>query len=192
MTGAADTLEDFVTGRTVGDIGAERNRQAVERFLVAEKGFAKSDIAVDFEFELTVQGEPYRSRVDLVVSVDGTPFMAVKCAAGSLGSWEREITAAARLIDHRQLPVAVVCDGSAAVVIDTLSGRKTGKTMAAIPSKTAAREYLKSAPLQPLAAERREREALIFRSYDTMRVNVDQTVSQVKGAQISASDPHKP
>jgi hypothetical protein len=27
-------------------------------------------------------------------------------------------------------------------------------------------------PLQALAAERREREALIFRSYDTMRVNV--------------------
>jgi hypothetical protein len=44
--------------------------------------------------------------------------------------------------------------------------------MAAIPSKTAARDHLQSAPLQPLPAERREREALIFRSYDTMRVNV--------------------
>jgi len=57
-------------------------------------------------------------------------------------------------------------------VIDTVSGRRTGKTMAAIPSKTAARDHLQSAPLQPLPAERREREALIFRSYDTMRVNV--------------------
>jgi hypothetical protein len=172
IDGSVETLVDFVTGQTVGDIGAERNRQAVERFLVTEKGFAKSDIAVDFDFELTVQGERYRSTVDLVVSVDGTRFMAVKCAAGSLGSWEREITAAARLIDRRQLPLAVVCDGSTAVVIDTVSGRRTGKTMAAIPSKTAARDHLQSAPLQPLPAERREREALIFRSYDTMRVNV--------------------
>ncbi|MCG6905039.1 MAG: type I restriction enzyme HsdR N-terminal domain-containing protein [Desulfobacteraceae bacterium] len=167
-----DTLVDFVTGQTVGDIGAERNRQALERFLVTEKGFAKSDIAVDHAFEVTVQGEPYRSRIDLLVSVDGVGFMAVKCPAGSLGSWEREITAAARLVNRRQLPLAVVCDGAAAVVIDTVSGRRIGKTMAAIPSKTAAREYLKSTPLQPLAAERREREAIIFKSYDMMRVNV--------------------
>ena len=167
-----DTLVDFVTGQTVSDIGAERNRQAVERFLVSEKGFARGDVAVDYAFELTVRGERYRSRIDLVVSVDGTGFMAVKCPAGSLGSWEREITAAARLIDRRQLPLAVVCDGTAAVVIDTLSGRRIGKTMAAIPSKTAAREYLASTPLQPLAVERREREALIFKSYDMLRVNV--------------------
>jgi hypothetical protein len=173
MNGAVEMLVDFVTGRPVGDIGAERNRQAVERFLVTEKGFAKSDIAVDFEFELTVQGERYRSRIDLVVSVDGTRFMAVKCAPGSLGSWEREITAAARLIDRQQLPLAVVCDGTAAVVIDTLSGRRTGKTMAAIPSKTAARDHLRSAARQPLPDERRQREALIFRSYDMMRVNVE-------------------
>jgi len=75
IDGSVETLVDFVTGQTVGDIGAERNRQAVERFLVTEKGFAKSDIAVDFDFELTVQGEHYRSTVDLVVSVDGTRFM---------------------------------------------------------------------------------------------------------------------
>lgn len=172
MTGAADTLEDFVTGRTVGDIGAERNRQAVERFLVNAKGFAKRDIAVDCPIQLTVQGETYRSRIDLVVSVDGVGFMAIKCPAGSLGSWEREITAAARLIGRRQMPLAVVCDGAQAVVIDTVSGRRIGQTMAAIPSKTAAREYLQATPLQPLAAERREREALIFRSYDMLRVNV--------------------
>jgi hypothetical protein len=139
---------------------------------VTQKGFAKSDIAVDEGVELTVQGEPYRTIIDLVVSVDGTRFMAVKCAAGSLGSWEREITAAARLIDHHQLPVAVVCDGKTAVVIDTVSGKRTGKTMAAIPSRTAARDQLQSEALQPLPAERRQREALIFRSYDTMRVNV--------------------
>jgi hypothetical protein len=70
------------------------------------------------------------------------------------------------------MPLAVVCDGAEAVVIDTVSGSRIGKTMAAIPSKTAAREYLNSTSLQPLGAERREREALIFRSYDTMRVNV--------------------
>lgn len=172
MERSGERLVDFVTGQTVGDIGAERNRQAVERFLVNAKGFAKRDIAVDCPIQLTVQGETYRSRIDLVVSVDGVGFMAIKCPAGSLGSWEREITAAARLIGRRQMPLAVVCDGAQAVVIDTVSGRRIGQTMAAIPSKTAAREYLHATPLQPLAAERREREALIFRSYDMLRVNV--------------------
>ena len=167
-----DELVDFVTGKPVGDIGSERNRQTVERFLVTQKGFARDDIAVDFDVELTVQDAPYRTCIDLVVSVDGTRFMAVKCAPGSLGSWEREITAAARLIDRHQLPLAVVCDGESAVVIDAVSGKRIGKTMAAIPSKTAARDLLQSKPLQQLPAEKRQREALIFRSYDSMRINV--------------------
>ena len=65
------TLIDFITGRETPDIGAEENRQVVERFLVEQKGYARQDIAVDADLELTIQGEPYRSQVDLVVTVGG-------------------------------------------------------------------------------------------------------------------------
>ena len=42
-----ETLIDFISGRTVPNTGAEEHRQAVERFLVEQKGFARGDIEVD-------------------------------------------------------------------------------------------------------------------------------------------------
>jgi len=166
------TRIDFVTGEMVPDIGAEANRQAIERVLVNTKGFAKEDIEVDADIETNVGDIPYRSQIDLVVSVDGIRFMAVKCAAGSLGSREREITAAARLLDRYQIPFALVSDGETAILLDTVSGKKISEGLNAIPSKDQARKRVQATTLQPLAANRVEREKLIFRSYDSMNVNV--------------------
>ena len=129
-------ITDYVTGKEVPNIGAEQNRQAVERFLVEKKGFSKQDISVDVDIEMTVAGEVYKSQVDLIVSLDGgaTLFMAIKCAAGSLGSREREIVAAARLFDENyQIPFAAVSDGKTAIVLDTVSGKKVGEWMNEFP-----------------------------------------------------------
>ena len=60
---------DFVTGEQVPDMGAEANRQAVERILVNRLGYEKKDVAVDVDIEMSISGEPYRSQIDLVVSV---------------------------------------------------------------------------------------------------------------------------
>ena len=65
------TVIDFITGKEVPDMGAEANRQAVEKLLVEEKGYLKSDIEVDVDMVFTIGGgEPYRSQVDLVVAVN--------------------------------------------------------------------------------------------------------------------------
>jgi hypothetical protein len=167
-------ITDFITGREIPNIGAEENRQAVAQYLVNEKGYIKDDIAVDVKIELAIAGKHYLSQVDLVVKVnDGSlPIMAIKCAAGSLGSREREIVAAARLLENHQIPVAVVSDGKTAFVLDTLSGKKTGEGMAAIPSKEAAISMLDSYRPISLPADRLEREKLIFRTYDSENVNV--------------------
>ena len=167
-------ITDFITGREQPNVGAEENRQALERFLVNSKGYSKEDIEVDTDIDLTIAGEPYRSQVDLVVSIDAgkTRFMVVKCAAGSLGSREREIIAAARLLDNYQIPVAVVSDGKTAIVMDTVSGKKMAEGLDAIPSKEEAQRQLTSAELVPLPEKRREREQLIFRTYDRDNVNV--------------------
>jgi len=172
-------ITDYVTGKEIPNIGAEENRQALERFMVEKKGFSKQDISADVDIELTVGGEVYQSQVDLIVSLDGgaTLFMAVKCAAGSLGSREREIVAAARLFDENyQIPFAAVSDGKTAIVLDTVSGKKVGEGMNAIPSKQEARRKLESVELQPFPQERREREKLIFRTYDSQNVNVQRNV----------------
>lgn len=165
---------DFITGREQPNVGAEENRQAIERFLVNSKGYSKEDIEVDADIGLTIAGEPYRSQVDLVISPDAgkTRFMAVKCAAGSLGSREREIVAAARLLDDYQIPVAVVSDGKTAIVMDTVTGKKMAQGLDAIPSKEEALRQLSSTEFLPLPEKRREREQLIFRTYDSDNVNV--------------------
>ena len=171
-------ITDFVTGREVPNVGAEENRQAVEKLLVAEKGYLKEDITVDVDIAITVAGESYRSQVDLVVSCDGgkTRFMIIKCVAGSLGSREREIVAAARLLDEYQIPCAVVSDGKTAIVLDTLTGKKIGDGLEAIPTKQEALSELKSFTPETFPRERREREKLIFRTYDIENVNVQRNV----------------
>ena len=171
-------ITDFVTGKEIPNVGAEENRQMVERFLVTEKGFSKDDVEVDVDIELTVAGELYRSQIDLVVSADGgtTRFMAIKCAAASLGSREREILAASRLLCEYQLPLSVVSDGKTAIVLDTATGKKLGEGLNAIASKDEIRERLKTLQLRPFPKEKLEREKLIFRSFDSMNVNVQRNI----------------
>lgn len=167
-------ITDFVTGREIPNIGAEENRQAVTQYLVNEKGYSKDDIEVDVKIEMSIAGKHYHSQVDLVVTInDGRlRIMAIKCAAGSLGSREREIVAAARLLEDHQIPFGVVSNGKTAIVLDTVSGKKMGEGMAAIPSKEAAIHRLDSYRPISLTADRLEREKLIFRTYDSENVNV--------------------
>ena len=171
-------ITDFVTGKDVPNIGAEENRQVVEQFLLEQKGYLKEDIEVDVAIDFIIDDEVYRSLVDLVVGTDGgrTRFMALKCAAGSLGSREREILAAARLLDKYQIPFSVVSDGKTAIVLDTVSGQKVGEGLDAIFSKKKAMEKLKSLELRPFPKDRLKGERLIFRTYDIENVNVQRNV----------------
>ena len=165
-----ETVMDYITGEPKLDTGAETNRQAVERFLVEEKGFDKSQVSVDVPITVDVDGETYRSRVDLVVAAGGKPRLCIKCAAGSLGSREREVLAAARLLGAGPVPFSVVSDGRTAIVMDTATGRKLGEGLNAIPSPEELAAAEMDAPVG-LSPERRRREAIIFRSYDSMNVN---------------------
>ena len=165
-------IKDFATGRKIPLSGAEDNRQAFERFLVEKKGYSKQDIDINVKIGFEIDGIPYRSSVDVVVSVNGTRIMATKCAAGSLGSREREILAAARLLDRYQIPFSVVSDGNTAIMLDTVTGKIIGQTLEAVWSKKEAAEFLEKFFPAVLPDERVLRERLIFRTYDSMNVNV--------------------
>jgi hypothetical protein len=169
-------ITDFITGLKVPNIGAEENRQILEKFLVNDKGFSSGDIEVDADMELMIGNETYRSQIDLVVSVAGKRFMAIKCVAGSLGSREREILSASRILDATPLPISVVSDGTTAIVMDTVSGKKRGEGLKAIPSKTEAEVIMQDAGDNPLPTDRLEKEKLIFRAYDRLNVNVQRNI----------------
>ncbi len=159
-----ETLIDFITGREIPDIGPEGSRQIFERFLVEEKGYDKQDIRVDEPICVSFQGEPYHATLDLVVFCNDRPLMAVKCIAGSLGSYEREILAGARLIYECQVPFSVATNGLDALVRNTVTGRPRGQGLDAVPSKEQALEMILECP--PFPSEKKEREMIIFRSYN--------------------------
>lgn len=166
-----ETLVDYLTGKPVPNVGAEGNRQAAERMLVEEKGYDPGDIELDVELTVDVAGEIYRGRIDMVVSVEGVRFMAIKCAAGSLGSREREILAASRLLESVPLPRAVATDGRTAIVLDGMNGETIGEGTGSIPSKEEAKGLIRKQEHAAMPAGRLEKEKLIFRSYDSMNIN---------------------
>lgn len=166
-----DVIVDFITGEQVPNMGAETNRQQVERYLIEVKGYRREDVIVGAPIDVEIDGEVYRSAVDLIVQIEGRPFMAIKCAAGSLGSREREIISAARLYGTSPLPLAAVSDGASATVLDAVTGKIIGRGRAAIPARSEAVDMAQADPLPPIAPDRLARERLVFRSYDSMIVN---------------------
>jgi hypothetical protein len=172
-----DTLIDFITGQSVNNIGTEETRQALERFLVEKKGFFKDDVLVDCPIKIAIGKAIYESKLDLVIEVNKVRFMAVKCAAGSLESWGREIISAARILEFHPLPVAMSSDAKNAMVWDALTGRKIGMGLEAVPDRGFCENYLKSHDLIPLPENKIHKEKIIFRSYDGMNVNRNPAVS---------------
>ncbi len=171
MADTDDTIIDFITGKPRPNAGAEANRQAVERLLVEVKGYEKEQIEVDASITLNMGGELYQSTVDLVVRVRGIRFMIIKCAPGALVSREREVIAAARLMEDYQIPLALACDGRNAIVWQTVSGKCLGEGLSAIPARDQALAAFDPAALVVLDEQRRERQQLIFKSYDSMNVH---------------------
>lgn len=170
-----DMIVDYITGVRIPDVGAEGVRQQVEKYLVTEKGYQKTDIRVDAPVVLGVRGEVYKSFLDLVVSVENKSVMVIKCAAGSLESREREVVSAARILEALPIPRAVVSDGRTAVIYDGVSGKKIAEGLDRIPSRLEAVHLLSEFQPEKIPEKKREKERIIFRSYDSMNVNVCRT-----------------
>ena len=170
-TSKPPTIKDYVTSQALPDVGPEANRQALERYLMDDRGFRPDDITVNAPISVEIDGTAYTSRVDLVVRIDQKCLMAIKCAAGSLDSRQREVLAAARLLTAYEIPLAIASDGKDALVWDTHSGDRIGSGLAAIPTRIQAEQLAAEATLAPVDNRRRQREAIIFRAYDLDNVN---------------------
>ncbi len=172
-------VTDYATGKSIPDIGAEANRQAIERFLIDIKGYAREDLVVNYDVNLEIAGQPYRTQLDLVIVIDGQPAMVFKCAAGSLDSRQREVIAAARVAFARPVAFAVASDGKTALVYDAIHKKLRGQGLDQIPSPETVREMAAHLQTDPLPADRLEKEKIIFRSYDIMNVNVRRNTGNV-------------
>ena len=166
-----DMIEDFITGKMVRNAGAQASRQIFEKFLVQEKGFAKTDIKVDEEIIVQFKGEDYVSSIDLIVFCKEKAIMAITCVAGSIGSYEREIISGARLVYDYQIPYAISTDARDASILDTLTGDRYGQGLDKIPSMDEASNIVDTLSFEPFDQKKKEREMIIFRSFNLEKIN---------------------
>ncbi len=155
------------------DTDDERVRQKIERFLIEEKGYSKEDVKVGRELEIVIDGKINRSKIDLVLNIEGKKFMVINCARGSLASWQREVLSCARILDTYQIPFAVITNGEDAEVLDTISGEVVGNGLGAIPSKSHALETLGKIEFRRLPEQRIEREKRIYLAFQTIKSECD-------------------
>jgi Type I restriction enzyme R protein N terminus (HSDR_N) len=166
-----EPIQDFITGREIDNVGSEASRQIFEKFLVETKGFRKQEIYVDVPLVVQFKGQDYVSAIDLIVCCDTRPCMAVTCVAGSIGSYEREILAGARLVYEFQVPFAVSTDARNAVIMDTVSGKTIGQGLDAIPSRQEAENRMTSIQDTLYPPEKRKLEMIIYRSFNMEKIN---------------------
>ncbi|MCG8551586.1 MAG: type I restriction enzyme HsdR N-terminal domain-containing protein [Desulfobacterales bacterium] len=166
-----DQVTDYITGKEIDNVGAEASRQIFEKFLVETKGYAKSDILVDVPLTVQFKGEDYPSVIDLIVSVKDRPFMAITCVAGSIGSYEREILAGARLVYDHIIPFAVSTDARGAILKDAVTGETIGQGLDAIPDYSQAQARLKEIEPTRLDPAKRNGEMIIYRSFNLEKIN---------------------
>ncbi len=166
-----EPIKDFITGQEIDNVGSEASRQIFEKFLVETKGFSKQEIRVDEPLIVQFKGQDYVSAIDLIVYCKTRPFMAITCVAGSIGSYEREILAGARLVYEFQVPFAVSTDARNAVIMDTVSGKTIGHGLDAIPSREAAEKRMASIQETIYSPEKRKLEMIIYRSFNMEKIN---------------------
>jgi len=166
-----EPIKDFITGREINNVGSEASRQIFEKFLVETKGFSKEEIRVDVPLIVQFKGDDYVSAIDLIVYCNTKPFMAITCVAGSIGSYEREILAGARLVYEYQIPFAVSTDGRNAVIMDTISGKTIGQGLDGIPTREAAKIKLAAIKETIYPPEKRKLEMIIYRSFNMEKIN---------------------
>ncbi|MFH1137428.1 MAG: type I restriction enzyme HsdR N-terminal domain-containing protein [Pseudomonadota bacterium] len=168
-----EKIKDFITGREVPDCDDEQIRQFMERLLVNEKGFKKEEIEVDRTFAISRVAEGGVGRAELVVFVDGRPFMALKSQRGSLVSREQESLAAARLCCPVQVPYTVVSNGRDAEILDTLTGKVVAEGLDAIPDSQEARRGLPEIEFQALPDHKRERQERVYLAFAALQCPTD-------------------
>lgn len=162
--------------REIADGGemAEAVRHVARQMLLEAKGYAGSDIQQTVVFKVTLGAETVASQVDFLVSLEDRKAMIIKCAAGSLGSRERHVVAAARVLGNLPIPIAVVMDPMSAVVLDTVTGNVLGEGFEAIPTKEQLRQMVAGKEGTPLPPQKLEKEKRILLAFDAIQCSIPQ------------------
>ncbi len=159
-------IDDFITGEILTDTHDERYRQKIARFLVANKGYAKTDIRPRNRLVVAAGNQKGRLWVDFMVTVDDRTAMVLKYGPGSLVTRYRPALAISRLVASYQVPVVVVTNGESADILDGETGRLTASGFDRIPSRQNLAYQLARADFSPISFTRAEMEARIVYAFE--------------------------
>ncbi len=148
---------------------AEAVREEMFKFLIEHKGYLPEDIENDRAFPVSVSGCEDAVSTDFIISLKGRRFMAVKCAAGSVDSRERHITAFSRVVDEYQIPLCLVTDGEDTRLIDTITGKTVSEDIYSVPSKEDALQQIEGMEFTACPPERMEKEKRILLAFESVR-----------------------
>ena len=159
-------LTDVISGETLDDTLDERHRQKIARLLVNQKGFRKSDIAPRHELKIDVDGRCASIRVSYTVNWDQFIAMVIHYGPGSLVTRHRPVLAMSRLVQERQVPVAVVTNGEDADILDGESGKIIATGLEGIPQREQLAAVAGRRKWPVILPRRREMEARILMAYE--------------------------
>lgn len=163
-----DTLIDYLTGREIPFSNRDNIRQSIVKFLIEKKEFLKTDLALDREIRFDLDGTSIFSRVDIAVCLNDRTIMVLKSAPGSLVTRQRQIIAAARLLEEYVVPFAVVTNGKDIELLDSVSEKVLYEGFGPIPSKTELLAIIKDLHFRSMRGEKKIYEQRILSTYDSI------------------------
>ncbi|MDX2451674.1 type I restriction enzyme HsdR N-terminal domain-containing protein [Desulfosarcina sp.] len=159
-------IGDFITGEIMTDTHDERYRQKIARFLVADKGYPKTDIHPRNLLIVAAGNRKGRLWVDFTVTVDDHTAMVIKYGPGSLVTRYRPTLAISRLVAPYQVPVVVVTNGESADILDGETGKLTASGFDRIPSRHNLAHQLVRTEFSPISLTRAAMEARIVYAFE--------------------------
>jgi hypothetical protein len=144
-------------------------KQFVWDVLIEEKKYEPGDITVDPEFVLQLNTGKAKVSMDMVLTLSGVNFLAIKCSSSDIESWVRYVTAFARSVNDYQIPYAMVTDGENAKIIDVLKGTFIGESIYDIFNRGQAMEKMRDFQKIPCPEKRLEREKSIVHAFEGIK-----------------------
>lgn len=160
-------IRDYLTGEEIEVTTYEDCRQELERRMVEELGYPKANLSPKVGVSFLVDAKPYCRVVDIVARDDeGRPLLLLFFTAGQPGTFDREIVAAARLVQGGPAPLAAATDTKEVVLQETAGGTLVWNgSYAELPSWERARALAAAHPARPLGEDALRREARILYTY---------------------------
>jgi hypothetical protein len=159
-------LIDVISGETLDDTLDERHRQKIARLLVTRKGYRKSDITPRHELQIDVDGRCAKLWISYTVNWGPSIAMVIHYGPGSLVTRHRPALAMSRLVQARQVPLAVVTNGEDADILDGESGKIIAAGLEGIPRREQLATVAGGRQWPAIPARRREMEARILMAYE--------------------------